>query len=513
MPRPHIAMRKIRDVLRLRHGEQLSIRQIGRSLELPHTTVADCLRRADRAQLSWPLPEGIGDDELEARLYGFSRPSTASRPLPDWKKIDKELKRPHVTLALLWLEYRETHPDGYAYSQFCELYRRFKRGLEVSMRQSHKAGERCFVDFPGATIPIYDEATGELSFDAELFVAVLGASSYTYAEAVASQRLEPFIAAHVHAFAYFGGCPAILTPDNLKSAVTTPDRYEADPNASYQDMANWYGIAIIPARPRRPRDKAKAENSVLLVERWIIARLRNERFTSLAQLNEAIEKLLIWLNDRPFKKLEGSRSSLFNEIERPALRPLPERPYELARFKKARVNIDYHVEVRADRHFYSVPHRLVGELVELRLTTSALEVLHNGRRVASHLRSYSPGYSTDPAHMPESHRRHGEWTPSRIISWASTAGPCTGELARVILERRPHPEQGYRSCLGIINLAKRYGTERLEAACARAILRHAYSYKSVRSILQTGLDKVAITTAPASGHPRHDNLRDESEFA
>ncbi|HZD65340.1 MAG TPA: IS21 family transposase [Acidimicrobiales bacterium] len=506
-------MRKIREVLRLRHGEGLSIRRIGRSLGLPHMTVADCLGRAERAGLSWPLPEGMADDCLEARLYGPGRPAGASRPMPDFKAIDVELRRPHVTLALLWLEYREAHPDGYAYSQFCVLYRAYKAHLDLPMRQRHKAGEALFVDFAGTTIPIYDERTGQVSFRAELFVAVLGASNYTYAEALASQKLPHFIAAHVHAFSYFGGCPAIVVPDNLKSAVKRPDRYEADPNATYQDMANHYGIAIIPARRRHPRDKAKAEGGVLLAERWIIARLRNQRFSSIAQANEAIAKLLIWLNDRPFKKLQGSRHSVFVELEAPALRGLPEAAYELARFRKARVNIDYHVEVRDDRHFYSVPYRLVGEVVELRLTAGVVEVLHNGHRVASHLRRHRSGHTTDPAHMPESHRRHAEWTPSRILSWAARSGPNTRAIAEEILARRPHPEQGYRSCLGIIRLADRYGADRVEAACGRAAFLHAYSYRSVRSILQTGLDKVPVEKPRPVGHPRHDNLRGETEFS
>jgi len=505
-------MRKIKDALLLRFGKGLSTRQVSASLGLPHTTVADCLRRATAAGLSWPLPDDLTDEALEARLYRRGPLPLEVRPLPDFEAVQRELRRKSVTLMLCWLEYKETSPDGYAYSQFCELYRRWRRHIDLPMRQEHKAGERCFVDFPGETIPIYDAERIKKTSEAELFVAVLGASSYLYAEALPSQELIHWISAHVHAFEFFGGCPSILTPDNLKSGVTTPHRYEPDVNATYQEMADHYGVAVIPARPRKPRDKAKAEGGVLLVERWIIARLRHERFTSVAEANVKIVSLVAWVNERPFKKLKGSRKSVFDELERPALRPLPERRYEFATWRTHTVGIDYHIEVRSERHFYSVPHRLVGEKVEVRLSAGAVEVLHNGRRVASHVRKYSPGFTTDPAHMPEAHRRHAEWTPSRIVSWAAQAGPSTGQLVEAILASRPHPEHGFRSCIGIIRLSKPYGTDRLEAACAYALARNALTYKSIESILRNGLDRTSQKESTPKSHPRHDNLRPPSEF-
>ena len=509
MPRPHIAMRNIRHVLRLSLGEGLSLRQVAASLQMPVSTVADCLRRASAAELSWPLPEDLDDRALEAKLFVSVTPEgPEARPLPDWQRIHLELRRPHVTLMLLWHEYKETFPEGYAYSQFAEHYRRWKGHIDVVMRQEHKAGERCFVDFPGSQIPIYDPKTGGVTMQAELFVGALGASSYLYVEAVASQKLAPWVTAHVHMFEHYGGVPAILVPDNLRSAVTRPDRYEADVNATYQDMASHYRVAVIPARAYKPRDKAKAEIGVLLAERWIIARLRNRRFFSLAELNEAIAGLLQWINNRPFKKLPGSRRALYEAIDRPALRPLPAVRYELASFRKAGVNIDYHVEFRPDRHYYSVPYRLARQKVELRVTASTVEVLHEGHRVASWVRVYSPGYSTDPAHMPESHRRHGTWSPSRIIAWAKKTGPATAALAEAIMAARPHPEQGFRSCLGIMRLEKRYGSDRLEAACSRTLALRSYSYRSVQSILANGLDAKPLPgNAPARVHPRHENLR------
>ena len=402
----------------------------------------------------------------------------------------QELKRKGVTLQLLHMEYKEREPSGYQYTQFCRLYRAWQRHLDVVMRQEHRAGEKLFVDFAGQTIPITDPATGEIT-GAQLFVAVLGASNYTYAEALPSQELPHWIAAHVHAFAFIGGCVRLIVPDNLRAGVTRAHRYEPDINPTYAEMAAHYGAAVIPARPRRPRDKAKAEQGVLLAERWILAALRHRTFFSIAEANEAIRERLAWLNGRPFKKLPGSRAILFAELDRPALRPLPAQPYEYAVWKTATVNVDYHVEV--DRHWYSVPYQLVGEGCDIRVTAAIVEVLHHGRRVASHRRSGEQRrFTTDAAHMPEAHRRHAEWSPSRIVRWAEQTGPATAALVASIMASRPHPEQGFRSCLGIMRLGRRYGPERLEAAAARALAIRALSYRSVESILKGGLDGLPL---------------------
>jgi len=507
VPRPHISMRKIRDALRLNLGEGLSLRDVSASLQVPFTTVGDHVRRAKAAGLGWPLPEDLDDDGLEALLFSSAAPAQ-TRPVPDWAKVHVELRRPHVTLMLLWLEHKEAFPDSYAYSQFCEHYKRWRRGVDVVMRQEHKAGEKLFVDFPGRRIPVYDERTAEVVFEAELFVAVLGASSYLYAEALRSQELLHWVTGHVHAFEALGGCPAIVVCDNLRSGVTRPNRYEPDVNATYQEMAAHYDVAVIPTRSYKPRDKAKVEAGVLLAERWIMARLRNEHFTSLGEANAEIARLVAWVNARPFKALAGSRASLFEELDRPALRPLPADRYEFAVWRKAKANIDYHIEHRADRHYYSVPYRLAGETVDVRISAATVEAFHRHRRVASHVRKFTPGFSTDPAHMPESHRRHAAWTPSRIVSWAAKTGPATAKLTEAVMAARRHPEQGFRSCLGIVRLGDRYGVERLEAACERALAVRAHSYRSVESILRTGLDRQALPAdGPARAHPDHDNLR------
>jgi transposase len=504
-------MRKVREILRLAH-EGLPLRQIGVAVGVPFTTAGDHLRRAQRAGLSWPLPEGLDDTALEALLFPTGPAPEPHRPVPDWNHVHRELRRPGVTLMLLWHEYREDHPDGYSYSQFCLHYRAFERHLDLTMRQEHRAGERLFVDFPGQLLPIYDRRTGEVALEAELFVAVLGASSFLHAEAVASQSLEHWIGAHVHTFEALGCVPRVVVCDNLRSGVTRAHRYEPDVNASYEEMAAHYGMAIIPTRPGKPRDKAKVEAGVLLAERWILARLRNRRFYSLGEANAAIAECVAAINERPFRKLPGSRRSWFEELERPVMRPLPATRYEFARWRIGlKVNIDYHVE--SNRHYYSVPYQLVGARVDVRATASTVEVFHASRRVASHRRDDTPGrHSTDPAHMPVSHRRHAEWSPSRIVAWAQRTGPATAALAEAILQARRHPEQGYRSCLGIIRLADRYSPERVEAACARALAVRALSYRSVESILRHGLDSQPLRAAPARTHPHHQNLRGSAYY-
>lgn len=508
MPRPRVDMRKIREVLRLTFAEGLSRRQVGAAAGVPFTTVSDYVGRAVAAGVSWPLPDDLDDAGLEALLYPPTVPSAVARPAPDWGYVHQQLRRKGVTLQLLWLEYREAHPDGYGYSQFANLYRRWRGGIDVTMRQAHKAGEKLFVDFPGDTFPVYDRHTGEIGLRAELFVAVLGASNWLYAEAFPSQELLYWVTAHVHCFEAMAGCPAIVVCDNLRSGVTRPDRYEPDVNATFAEMAAHYGVAVMPARAYKPRDKAKAESGVLIAERWIIARLRDRRFCSLGEANAAIAACAAEINARPFQKLDGSRQLLFEQVDRPALRPLPATRYEFATWRKARVNIDYHVAV--DKHYYSVPYQLARQQVDVRLSAATVEIFCHSRRVASHVRSQvRHGHTTDPAHMPEAHRRHAQWTPSRITDWAGQTGPSTAALVAAILASRPHPEQGYRAALGIIRLAGRYGGLRAEAACARALALRSYSYRSVESILRNGLDRQPLPgQAPElSPHPAHANVR------
>ncbi len=505
-------MRKVKEILRLHFELGLRVRQIARSLSVSHSTVSDLLGRAQAAGLTWPLPEGLDEAALEARLYTApgGRPRNPAEPDMEW--IHRELRRKGVTLQLLWAEYRQAYPDGYQYSQFCERYRKWRGTLDIVMRQTHRAGEKMFVDYAGKTVPVVAPTTGEVR-EAQVFIAVLGASNYSYVEASWSQELGPWIEAHCRAFEFFGGVPEILVPDNLKGGVARACRYEPDINPTYQEMATHYGTAVIPARPKKPRDKAKVEVAVQIVERWILAVFRNRTFFSLDELNEAIRQELDRLNDKPFQKLEGSRRSLYQTVDRPALKPLPQERFELAEWKKARVNIDYHVAV--DGNYYSVPYQLVHREVDIRLTAWVVEVIHKGRRVASHARTYGKGkFVTEPGHRPASHARHLEWTPSRLVTWAERVGPNAASLVQTILASKPHPEQGYRSCLGLMRLGSRYSPERLEAAAQRALALGGTSYHSVKSILDKGLDQEPLRPpVSASPLPGHANVRGPGYYA
>jgi transposase len=498
-------MRKIREVLRLKFEVGLSARQVAVSLQVGRASVGEYLNRFAASGLTWP--SALTDAELQRRLFP-PLPAVPSdqRPMPDWAHVHAELRRPGVTLALLWQEYRLSHPQGFQYSWFCEHYRLWAAKIDVVMRQEHRAGEKLFVDYAGQTAPIIDRQTGEIR-QAQIFVAVLGASSYTFAEATWSQKLPDWLGSHVRCFAFLGGTSQILVPDNLRSGVTKAHRYEPDINPSYRDLAEHYGVAVLPARSRKPKDKAKVEVGVQVVERWILAALRNRQFFSLGELNTAVGVLLERLNHRPFKKLPGSRRSAFETIDQPALQPLPEHPYVYAEWKKVRVHIDYHVEV--DGHYYSVPYQLVKHQLEVRLTAQTVECFHANQRVASHLRSqYKGRHTTQTEHMPKSHREHAEWTPQRLIRWAEQTGPNTAGVIAYILERRIHPQHGFRACLGILRLSKQHGEERLEAACQRALALGACSYKSLESILRQGLERLPLAQQNLPLLPdEHINLR------
>jgi transposase len=495
-------MRKIREILRLKFETELSQRAIARAVGVSNATVWDVLRRHEASGLAWPPPEGVTDPELEARLYRDRFQAVADPREPDWAKVFEELRRhKHVTLRLLWTEYRAAHPDGYGYSYFCQHYRAWEGRIDVVMRQHHRAGEKLFVDWAGDTLPYVDGQTGEVR-DAHLFLAVLGLSNYTFARAYANERTESFLDAHVRAFEHLGGVPELLVPDNLKTGVKRPDRYEAEIYAPYAELAAHYGAVVLPTRVAKPRDKAKVEVGVQIAEREILAPLRHRTFFSLAEANAAVSERLEAVNTRPFAKLPGSRASVFREREAPLLRALPTEPYAHRTRKLATVHIDYHVELEG--HYYSVPYHLVRERVELRFDARTVEVYHEGVRVALHVRSRARGRATTAEeHMPAKHRHVASWTPERIESWAGKTGPATAALCRAIMAARAHPELGFRSCLGVLRLGDRYTPERLEAASTRALAIGATSYRSVRSILERGLDKeerAATIAPPAFAH-------------
>lgn len=508
-------MRKIQEVLRLKFEQHRGHREIAASCGIGVATVSEYLKRARESGLEWPAAAALTEAELEARLFPRVQNTSAARAPVDFAWVHRELRRTGVTLQLLWSEYVEATTRAglsapYQYSQFCARYLEWRARVDTVMRQVHRAGEKAFIDYSGKKPFVIDSTTGEVRA-AELFVMVLGASNYTFAEATRSQKVADFTRSVVRGLEYFNGVPEILVPDQLRSAVSGPDRYDPDINATLLELGRHYGTTIIPARPRKPRDKAKVENAVLVVQRWILARLRNRQFFSLEELNVAISELVAELNARAFRKLEGSRKSVFDTVERPHLKPLPARRFEPFQWSKARVNIDYHVDF--DDRLYSVPHALIHERVEVRATAMTVEIFHGGQRIFSHPRSYGPkGTSvTCEDHRPQSHKEYGKWPPERLVAWARTMGPSVAEVVEMTLGAYPRPEMGYRPVLGILRSAERHGASRFDAACARALAvsgRTAPRRKFIEAILKQNLEVAPVTkteTARPLGH--HDNVR------
>jgi transposase len=510
-------MRKTTEVLRL-HAEGFSQRQIAASAGVGKTTVAEYLARAEAAGISWPLPEGMDATALDAALFPAvaAEQVEAGRPVPDWREIHRQLKDPrhHVTLRLLWMEWKADNPEGWNYSQFCHHHRVWLGGQDVVMRLSYAGGQRMFVDFSGDKARYVDPSTGEV-VEAEVFVSVLGASGLIYAEATRAQDLDSWLGAHINAWQAYGGVATVTVPDNLKSGVTKACWYDPEVNPSYLELANHFNTVVLPTRTAKPRDKAAVEAGVLAVERWVLAPLRNRTFHSLAELNAAIAERVAALNARTFRGEPTSRTELFAELERDHLGPLAKTRFELAHWKSATVHVDYHVDA-GDGHYYSVPYRYVRRRVEVRMTSSTVEVFLSTTRIASHAREHGRRrYVTDPAHMPASHRAHAEWTPERLVAWAGKISDSTAALVEAVLASRPHPEHAYRATLGIIGLAKKYGNDRVDAACARALAAGAVSYTSVKSILAENLDRLPLPDAapPAPPPPDHDNLRGADYYA
>jgi len=512
MARKKLGMRKIKEVFRLVEAG-LGKSQIKQATGVSRKTIREYVQRSQSAGLSFADCQALEESELIQRLYPEEGKSAPPAPnVANWEWVHQEMKRKSVTLRLLWEELKEKNAQLCGYSQFCRHYGTWKQTMDLPMRQDHKAGEKVFVDYAGQTVPITDSKTGEIR-QAQVFVATLGASNYSYAEASWGQTLPEWLSSHCRMFEYLGGVTELVIPDNLKSEVQKPCRYEPENNPSYQEWAIHYGVAVMPARVRHPQDKGKVENGVQLVERWILAALRNHTFFSLGELNSHLQFLLEKLNQKPFQKLEGTRKSVFEMVDKPALRALPESRYEYAEWKKATVNIDYHVEV--DGHYYSVPYRFVKQKVELRITLTTVTIMKDSKQIAAHARSIHKGkHSTVREHMPKNHQEYGDWSPSRILSWGNSLGASCGQVIQKVIEAKDHPVKGYRAALGIIRLEKPYGKARLEAACQRACDCQAYSYHSIKSILEKGLDQKPAEEAPERGLPQdHENLRAVSEFA
>ncbi len=514
-------MNLAREIIRLGMTCNLPSTDIANSCGVDPKTVRNYFQRIKQRNLSDTDIERLTDEQLSDILKNKRgrRPEHQSKK-PDFEYIDQELKRKGVTRQLLWEEYIADHPTGYKRTQFFHLFRQWKKNLNLSMRQSHIAGEKLFVDYSGQTVTVHDPSGGA-AFQAQIFVGVLGASNYAYAEATKSQGLSDWIGSHTRNFRFLGGVPEIVVPDNLKSGVTRPCRYDPDINREYQEMSVHYGTAIMPARVRAPQDKSKAENGVLLVQRWILATLRNRIFFSLEELNREISTRIERLNDRPFKKISGSRRSLFEAVDKPALKPLPTIPYTFAEWNNCTVGMDYHIGLNG--HFYSVPFKHTGKSVTVRYTDKTVEVFLGTMRIASHLRDDTPREaSTLVEHMTKSHRKYKEWTPNKILTRSEQIGESTLEVVHRLIKAKQHPMQAYRAAVGIIGLEKKYSPGRLEIACKRALRIGGISYKSILSILQNGLDHKELLLgtskrkeelAQKAARPiHHENVRGEDYY-
>lgn len=510
-----LSMRKIREILRLKHDCNLSIRQISASTRVSVGAVTKYLQFFVKSELSWPLPDEADDTFLINKLMPESANNHRKGLIdPDWVEMHRELKRKGMTKQLLWEEYCQVYPhNAYSYAQYCHRYSKWKKKQKRSMRQVHKAGEKLFIDYAGITIPVVNSATGEAR-QAQIFVAVLGASSYTYAEASWGQSQADFLTSHVRAFEFFGGVTDMLVPDNLKSAVIKACRYDPEVNPHYQHLAQHFGVSIMPTRPYKPKDKAKVEVGIQVVERWILMKLRNTFFFSLEELNQEIRRLLEDLNTRAFKQQPSSRRLSYEQLDRPALKPLPSQPFEYLDFKLARVNIDYHI--RYKEHAYSVPHALVREQVEIRAGEQLVQILFKGKPVTSHPRKRCSGYTTKPEHMPKSHQKHQEWSPGKLMSWAQKLDQDVLLFTRQLLDSKEHPEQAYRACLGLLNMSRDYGADRLNAACARARYVGGHRIRNVKEILLAGLDQLPLETLDSSDSDRviinHENIRGAASY-
>lgn len=512
-----LAMKKLRELLRLKFDLKLTHRQIGRALNISPGSVSYYVRAANAAGVAWPLDEKFDDkylgEKLASQFKKISQPKTQYIE-PDWAQVQQRLAQKHMTLALIWEEYAKPITNkAYSYAQFTRRYKIWSNKNKISLRLEHIPGDKAFIDYSGDTIPIFCQKTKEVLFQAQIFIMVLGASNYTFAYASASQKLPDWIDAHVRAFEFFGGCSRLLVPDNLLSGISDSCQFEPLANPTYADLAQHYRTAILPARPKRPKDKAKAESGVLLAQRWIIARLAKQRFYNLATLNNAIKELLTSLNHRQFQKKPGSRYSRFIEEERQALLPLPKTRYEFAQFKTLRVPRDYHIFI--EQHYYSVPYTLVGEEVICRYTATTIEILHNHQRVASHLRSFIPDKKTTcKEHMPLFHREYATWTTEVFLEWAKHIGTGVLNFAQAIISKKSHQEQCSRIHFGLKRLCKTYGAERLEKACYRALATDCVQFRSVESILKSGLDKQpALRLAHQNPTPSHPNVRGANYYS
>jgi transposase len=493
-------MTQYREILRL-HSQGISQRNIAVSCACSRNTVSKIINRAEELGIAWPLEKDLTDGVLRQRLFA-SAEQPPTRKYPDYEYIHREMAKSGVTLSLLWNEYcencRSSQEIPLMYSQFCHHYQQYTMKTNATMRIGRKPGEQLEVDWAGQTASIIDRETGEI-ITMYVFVGVLAYSQYAYVEAFASQDQESWITAHINMYHFFGGSTRVLVPDNLKTSV---DKAGHSPviNKIYHEMAEHYNTAVIPARVRKPKDKPSVEGAVGVVSTWILAALRKQQCFSAVELNQAIREKLDVLNAKPFQKKEGSRHSVFMTEEKSFLLTLPATPYELATWKTATVQFNYHISV--EKMHYSIPYEYIKHRVDVRMTRNVIEVFYNNNRVCSHPRLYgkSGQYSTMEDHMPENHKKFIQWNANRFISWAQSVGSHTAASVQAILASHKVEQQGYRSCMALLKLADKYGVVRLEAASAKAL---SYtprpSFQSIKTILITGQDR--LETQPETKEP------------
>ena len=514
MPKRKTDVEKIREILRLCSELNYSIRDAGIALGVSKTTVGEYLAEFKRTGLSYEEIKQISDAEV---IELFDKSNKSSNPMyeelsKDFEYIEKELKRTGVTLYLLWEEYRQRNPEGFSYSRFCHYYRMWERRQDPDMHMEHKAGDITYMDFTGKKMQVVYPETGEIR-EAEGFVSILGASQLTYVEFTFSQSLEDWIWVNENAFIYFGGVTRGLTPDSLKSAVTKACNYEPLINETYRDFARHYGTVVLPTRPSRPKDKPLAENIVNIVYQRIFAPLRNMTFHSLRELNEAAWELMEKHNNTPFQKRNTTRWQLFNEIEKDELLPLPANRYELKRFQVSKVAYNYHVYLKEDKHYYSVPYQYTGSRVKTIFSSRVVEIFKNNVRIAIHKRDRRPyWYTTIKKHMPANHQFVDGWNPHRFISWAEKIGGSVKEFIQLMLDQREHPQQAFKACMGVLNLAKQYDDEAMQLVCKKAIEVNSISYRFIANSLKNKTYKIEDEAPEDMKLPFHENIRGKENY-
>jgi transposase len=508
-------MKRVREALRLYEKCGLSLRKTAQALSVSRPVLTDYLTRCREHEISYDKACELTDAQLSSVFQtDITQKNTHYQTLLGlFPEYARELSRLGVTRQFLWEEYRNDHNGTYSYSQFCYHFQQWNDKQEVSMVIEHKAGDKLYVDYTGKKLQLVDYKTGEIT-PVEIFVATLGASKLIYAEAVRSQKKQDFIQAQVNTLEYIGGVPQAIVPDCLKSAVSKGHRYEPDINPEYQKFAEHYETTILAARPYKPKDKAVVEGAVKIVYQCIFAPLRDRVFHTIDELNVAIREELEKLNNRVMQQYKKSRWEMFHDIEKEYLSPLPVETYQYQEYRRLKVQCNYHVYLSTDKHYYSVPYSYLGKHVELFYTPTSVEIFHNNQRIALHRRNqHTYGYTTVHEHLPPQHRYKDNWNSEKLLSWGESIGRHVRDVVDTILSRKTHPEQGFKSCMGILNLTKKYDHTRLDKACQKALMYEYVSYKGIENMLKNGVEEnMQQELFKEYTHGIHENVRGQKYY-